>query len=363
MFTLIAGSLAIALIPPLASDSSDDRSSPIPVASLPAAAPQSLPLGHGMLTFDGVDDVCLIRRTPDMVLTDAMTLEAWVRPDTVHTGGIAGLWGGGGLADAYILHLIDNQPVARIVRDGEPGWTFVTATAPIPAGAWTHVAMTYDGADLVLLVNGVVVGSAPAPGTLGNGFNADFRLGIDDIIFGNVSYFDGAMDEVRLWHTARTPAQILARRDHAFILPGDAADLAAMWRLDEDFGVQTVADATLGPSFGVLGLDGCPSPADPERSPSSAPLVSAADCNGTGNPDFDDIQAGTSDDGDGNGLPDECRPYCPADVDHDLVVGFSDLLTLLAEWGPSCGFSDLDGNGETDFNDLLNVLEAWGPCR
>jgi hypothetical protein len=50
-----------------------------------------------------------------------------------------------------------------------------------------------------------------------------------------------------------------------------------------------------------------------------------------------------------------------ADVDGDGVVGFSDLLAVLAAWGPcpaSCP-ADVDGNGDVGFDDVLSVLAAW----
>lgn len=55
---------------------------------------------------------------------------------------------------------------------------------------------------------------------------------------------------------------------------------------------------------------------------------------------------------------------CPADLDDDGSVGFSDLLLVLGFWGPCappCP-SDLDGSGDVEFNDLLAVLGAWGTC-
>ena len=54
---------------------------------------------------------------------------------------------------------------------------------------------------------------------------------------------------------------------------------------------------------------------------------------------------------------------CPRDLDRDGTVGFMDLLTLLANWGPcnACP-EDLDGSGTLDFADVLLVLSAWGPC-
>ncbi|NNF43927.1 MAG: multicopper oxidase family protein [Phycisphaerales bacterium] len=55
---------------------------------------------------------------------------------------------------------------------------------------------------------------------------------------------------------------------------------------------------------------------------------------------------------------------CPADLDGDRDVGFTDLLTVLASWGPcdvECP-ADIDGSGDVGFTDLLAVLAAWGPC-
>jgi hypothetical protein len=54
---------------------------------------------------------------------------------------------------------------------------------------------------------------------------------------------------------------------------------------------------------------------------------------------------------------------CPADASGDGTVGFDDLLSLLAAWGPCPGCpADIDGNQVIDFADVLSVLAAWGPC-
>ena len=52
------------------------------------------------------------------------------------------------------------------------------------------------------------------------------------------------------------------------------------------------------------------------------------------------------------------------DIDLDGSVGISDLLILLAQWGPcppKC-FGDLDGDGDVGITDLLILLANWGPC-
>ncbi len=54
---------------------------------------------------------------------------------------------------------------------------------------------------------------------------------------------------------------------------------------------------------------------------------------------------------------------CPHDLDADGTVGVSDLLSLLASWGPckDCP-ADFDGNGNVGVPDLLALLANWGPC-
>ena len=54
---------------------------------------------------------------------------------------------------------------------------------------------------------------------------------------------------------------------------------------------------------------------------------------------------------------------CAADFDFDGMVGFSDIVTILTEWGPcDCCYADLDGNNDVGFTDLVIVLSSWGPC-
>ncbi len=53
------------------------------------------------------------------------------------------------------------------------------------------------------------------------------------------------------------------------------------------------------------------------------------------------------------------------DADHDGMVGFGDILAVLAAWGPCpppdlCAEGDTNGDNVVDFQDILNVLGNWG---
>ena len=76
-----------------------------------------------------------------------------------------------------------------------------TGTTANPVNAWTHVALTYDGATLRLYVNGVQVASQPQAGSIETP-STPLRIG------GNVPYgqfFQGLIDEVRVYNRALTP--------------------------------------------------------------------------------------------------------------------------------------------------------------
>ena len=87
----------------------------------------------------------------------------------------------------------------------------------------------------------------------------------------------------------------------------------------------------------------------------------ATDCNRNARPDGCDIASGLSEDSNGDGVPDECQ--CPLDLDGDSIVGVSDLLIVLSDWGP-CPFctGDLNEDGGVDINDLLLIIGSWGSC-
>ena len=89
--------------------------------------------------------------------------------------------------------------------------------------------------------------------------------------------------------------------------------------------------------------------------------LTGVNCNANGRSDVCDILDGTSDDANGNGIPDECE--CVWDLDGDTKVGVTDLLDLLSRRGTDPGAPPgIDGNAIVDVADLSALLANWGPC-
>ncbi|MBS1796068.1 MAG: carboxypeptidase regulatory-like domain-containing protein [Acidobacteria bacterium] len=82
------------------------------------------------------------------------------------------------------------------------GW--VNGNAPLPLNAWSHVAMTYDGANLRAFVNGVNTRTVAATGTILT-TNGIFQLGRRVM---NTEIWGGQMDEMSVYNRGLTAAEI-----------------------------------------------------------------------------------------------------------------------------------------------------------
>ena len=220
------------------------------------------------LEFDGVDDIVRVPHSASLDVTTGLTLEAWIQP-FVGGGGIAGMWGSGGIPDKFLLYLENDVLMARIVRVGFPG--SVTFAGPVVAlNAWTHVAMTYDGGALAVFVNGELFARTPAAGSIPPQ-DLDLRMGIEDIAFPDPpAFFRGRIDHVRLWNHSRAATEM--RRYFNQTVAPDASGLVGAWHLNENAVDQTVLDYSSAGNGGSLGADVLAGVDDPTRVHSDAYL-------------------------------------------------------------------------------------------
>ena len=156
----------------------------------------------GALSFDGSASRVTVADAAALHLSAAMTLEAWVNPSTTGSPYWQALIYKG--LDTYYLATLGDPSVPTAGGTGAGGPAQVTSPSALTAHAWTHLATTYDGAMLRLFVNGIQVASQPATGPLVLS-TSPLEIG-GSLVDGGA--FTGLIDEVRIYNTALTAAQI-----------------------------------------------------------------------------------------------------------------------------------------------------------
>ncbi len=158
------------------------------------------------LAFDGTDDYISFAGPTTAVNglgATAFTLEAWVYYDG--TNAVNSIVRKSG---DYTLYLDGGKLTAEVWPDGA-GTTAaraVASTSTVPTNRWAHVAAAWDKAAnrFDLYLNGTVVASTSRAFTAADA--EDLTVGGRATASGD--YLRGRLDELRIWHSARSAAQI-----------------------------------------------------------------------------------------------------------------------------------------------------------
>ncbi|MEZ4774091.1 MAG: LamG-like jellyroll fold domain-containing protein [Bacteroidia bacterium] len=200
------------------------------------------------LDFDGSDDHVNMGDVLENLGT--VTMEAWV------------YWRGSAEAfsEIFTKNLINSFSITSTNNlhinfgDGSSWNAGVNSAKTIPTGTWTHLAATRDGDGLVkLYINGVLDANTATLSATGQ--NSDFRSIGCKYISSNtaiVGPFSGIIDEVRLWSSVRSEAEIRAYKDRT--LEGNESNLVGYFRFDQqaDAGNTTVYDYSSNGNNGTL---------------------------------------------------------------------------------------------------------------
>jgi hypothetical protein len=227
--------------------------------------------GNG-LTLDGVSgrvDLPALGTFYDA----GFTLEAWVKPRT--SGGdqaVLGTWvsadGGGPMI--WIDHVVGRYRLT--FNKGAVADYLDSGRSPTP-GQWQHLAATYDGTTARFYVDGVEVAARTFGGNAGD--SNTWRIGAYGAPAG---FFDGAVDEIRVYDRALTAAEVqtdmttpIGVQDSSppstptgFARTGGGADqISVGWQASTDdtgvlgyrlFRNGTLADTTTGTTYTFGGL-------------------------------------------------------------------------------------------------------------
>lgn len=188
------------------------------LAALFAAPGMAQPFG-AWLTLTGADTTYIeIPHSSSLNPTGGFTFEAWVAvTDSGSCSSIAGKkW-----TETWWIGVCGTT-----LRSYLRGTSSSRNGGTVPAGKWTHIAVTWDGANRRHYINGELI-STFAEATPPTTNSSPVNIASDPAWRYTPS---GAIDEVRLWNVARTTQQIRDAINEPIL--SDTAGLVATWGLN-----------------------------------------------------------------------------------------------------------------------------------
>ncbi len=185
--------------------------------------------------FNGTNSYVSVPNSTDLNPTTAITVEAWIFPTSLPSNS-ACIIGKNYLTSYYFG--IENS--GRFIFFPKGGASFLRSrvSGTVKLNQWAHIAATYDGVTTRLYLNGGLDTSTNTiTGPVGNNTDSLF-IGADRLAGSPAFFFSGRLDNVRIWKSARTQAEISSHRFIPLEIPGllnvPYSTIAASYQFDND---------------------------------------------------------------------------------------------------------------------------------
>lgn len=157
-----------------------------------------------VINFDGTDDHINFKNKFN---TDsgAFSMEVWIKSNATNgnTQTILSKRFNTSSTDGYDLRLVNNS-ISFNWNNGNA----ITSSYPIDSNRWYHVVVTFSGSNYNLYIDGILV-TGPISGSNPTLNSVNFIVGaMDQNNVTPFNYFNGWMDELRIWNTELTVNQI-----------------------------------------------------------------------------------------------------------------------------------------------------------
>lgn len=175
-----------------------------------------------------------VNPSASLALSNQFTFEAWIKPRSAQCSTILARGNGTNLdATDYLFAVGTDGTNCGVMKLAlMVGGAWAASESAVPLNAWTHVAATFDGTNRAFYLNGVLDRAVAGSGSI---FQSGSPLFIGRRGTAGSNYFDGTLDEVRVWSSARSAGQIQTNVNRT--VPGSEPGLIGYWRLNEQTGV------------------------------------------------------------------------------------------------------------------------------
>ena len=215
--------------------------------------------GGSCLEFDGVDDVVVVKSSPTLNLkgSASFSISLWLK--STQSG--AGDRGFGWLVDhrrnndgMYAGHSIGDASgvIAARISDAGGNDVQISSTRNVNDGKWHHIVYVVDRytQQIRLYIDNTLESSdqISSVGTIET--PVDLNLGGTAVPNTEMNFYDGALDQVRIYSGALTSAEILHLYEE-FVPQESTTGLMGHWKFDEGAGSSS-ADSSGNGNIGIL---------------------------------------------------------------------------------------------------------------
>ncbi len=203
------------------------------------------------LNFNGQSDYIEVTDASAMIAnSDQISITGWVYPRNTNSGwpDFDGFFGFRNELDAdfYLLQLDNYKVEGRLRISLNDYFSVLTDPNSISTETWYHLALVYDGTNLIVYINGIEAGSTSASGQI---TNESVPLKVGRLVFQTTNFdLDGQADEVGLWSVALTAEQI---QNYMYADLTGEEGLVGYWNFNEGSG-DTANDASGNDNDGLI---------------------------------------------------------------------------------------------------------------
>ncbi|MBL0102389.1 MAG: T9SS type A sorting domain-containing protein [Bacteroidetes bacterium] len=158
------------------------------------------------LDFDGVDDYVNVPNASALIAgSNAITITGWFYDNQLAYGqGMMGFRGTNG--GFYMIELNNGQIECRLLNSAGTLYTYNAPNYTIVPQVWQHYAWVYNGSTIALYLNGNLLGSTAASGTI---TSTAISFAIGKSLLGGFNFvYSGRADEVSVWNKALSQSEI-----------------------------------------------------------------------------------------------------------------------------------------------------------
>ena len=211
------------------------------------------------LAFNGTN--AYVQLSPVPTTNNQLTVEAWVKPADITSEASfeiarqqASTFGNYTEFPDWMLTFKNAGAALAFGLWSSPGFpsSYHELLAPIAPrdfvdGRWHHIAATYDGTTKKLYHNGVQIALETQSGPF---VFAGTAISVGSMAWGKGEFFNGLIDEVRIWQVARTQSELIQTMNQP--LNGNEPGLLTYLRFNEGKGEVTIDSSSHGNSGALI---------------------------------------------------------------------------------------------------------------